>query len=77
MASATLSAGCSVLVEGAFADAVDRAAAAELGSGLGVTLLPFWVGTLPANLDARLWRPLDASQSTWALLEQLLSFWVS
>ena len=70
VASATLSAGCSVLVEGAFTDAVDRAAAVELGSGLGVSLLPFWVGTLPANLDARLWRPLDASQSTWALSEQ-------
>ena len=77
VASATLSAGCSVLVEGVFADAVDRVAVGELASGLGVTLLPFWVGTLPANLDARLWHQLDAGQGTLALLEQLLSSWVS
>jgi aminoglycoside phosphotransferase family enzyme len=67
-ASATLSAGCSVLVEGAFADLVDQTESVELTAGLGIRLLCLWVGSLPTNLDARLWRTLDTRQGGLAAL---------
>jgi hypothetical protein len=55
-------------VEGAFGDAADQTEACELASSLGVSLLPFWFGTLPANLDARLWRMLDTGQGALGAL---------
>ena len=68
LASATLSAGCSVLVEGAFADVVDQTELVKLTAGLGIRLLCLWVGSLPTNLDARLWRILDTGQGGLAAL---------
>jgi hypothetical protein len=59
-------------VEGAFGDAADQTEACELASSLGVSLLPFWFGTLPANLDARLWRMLDTGQGALVLLSATL-----
>ncbi len=74
VASATLAAGCSVLVEGAFGDAADQTEAVKLASRLGASLLPFWVGTLPAKLDARLWRTLDTGQGVLAALTTAAQF---
>ena len=74
VASATLAAGCSVLVEGAFGDAADQTEAVKLASRLGVSLLPFWVGTLPAKLDARLWQTLDTGQGVLAALTTAAQF---
>ena len=68
LASTTLAAGCSVLVEGALTKATDQTEAVELASCLGVSLLRFWVGTLPPNLDARLWQALDADPAALACL---------
>ena len=64
----TLAAGCSVLIEGALTKVADRTEAVELASGLGVSVLRFWAGTLPPNLDGRLWRTLDADPDALAAL---------
>ena len=64
----TLAAGCSVLIEGALIKVADRTEAVELASCLGVSVLRFWAGTLPPNLDARLWHPLDADPDALAAL---------
>jgi len=68
LASATLTAGCSVLIEGALTKAADQKEVVELASCVGVSLLRFWAGTLPPNLDARLWQALDSDPATLASL---------
>jgi len=65
-AADVLSAGCSVVIEGDFATAAERNAAADLASCLGVRWIGFWLGAPPASLDGRLWRTLDASQGALA-----------
>jgi aminoglycoside phosphotransferase family enzyme len=67
-ASAVLTAGCSVLVEGGFADEPELNVATGLASRLGVRFLGLWFGSPPVALDGRLWRALDASQGTMAAL---------
>jgi aminoglycoside phosphotransferase family enzyme len=64
----TLAAGCSVLIEGALTKVADRTEAVELASDLGVSVLRFWAGTLPPNLDRRLWRTLGADPDALAAL---------
>jgi uncharacterized protein len=66
LASATLAAGCSILVEGVLTKAADQTEAVELASCLGVSLLRFWAGKLPPHLDGRLWRTLDADPDALA-----------
>ena len=66
--STTLAAGCSVVVEDMLAEAADQAEAVEVASCLGINLMRFWVGTLPPNLDARLWQTLDADPAALACL---------
>lgn len=66
--SAVLTAGCSVMVEGDLATPAVETAAIELAARLGVRLLAFWRGSLPASLDLRLWRTLDVSQGSLVAL---------
>ena len=63
-----LTAECSVMVEGELATRAAETAAVELAARLGVRLLAFWRGSLPAGLDPRLWRTLDVSQGSLVAL---------
>ena len=56
--------GCSVLVEGVFAETVEQnAAAAQPSAG---RMVPFWLGSLPAALSRRAWRSLDSRKGALA-----------
>jgi hypothetical protein len=65
MAAAILSAGCSVLVEGAFADGSSLVEAIDV-AGPGVSPLGFWIGPLPGYLDPQFWQALDATSTDLA-----------
>jgi len=65
-ASATLSAGCSVLVDASFADCADQVKAIEVAADREVSLLGFWIGPLPGHLESRLWQALDAASTDLA-----------
>lgn len=67
-ASAVLTAGCSVLVEGNFVERPELSAATALAARRGVPFLGLWLGSPPATLDARLWRTLDAGHGVLAAL---------
>ena len=71
--SAVLTAGCSVMVEGGPVTRAAQTAAVELAARLGVRLLAFWLGPLPAKLDGRLWQTLDAGQGSLVALAQAAS----
>jgi len=60
-AGGVLAAGCSALVEGRFADPAEQGAAVALASRLAVQRIGFWLGSLPADLDPRLWQELQTS----------------
>jgi len=59
-----LATGCSVLVEGVFAETAEQNAVAALPSA--VRMVPFWLGSLPAALNRRTWRSLDNSNGVSA-----------
>ena len=67
-AGAVLDAGCSVLIEGAFTEATQRRAVAGLATRLGVRLLGFFLGALPAGQDDLSWKVLDPRQDMSAAL---------
>jgi hypothetical protein len=60
-ANDVLEAGCSVVVEGAFTDAAERQRGADMAACLAVPSHGFFLGVPPPGLDAKIWRPLDAS----------------
>ena len=70
--SGVLTAGCSGMVEGELATQAAETAAVELAARLGVRLLAFWRGSLPASLDPRLWRTLDVSQGNLVALARVV-----
>lgn len=59
-----LAAGCSVLLEGLFAENAEQNAIAALP--LPVQLFSFWLGPLPVALNERIWRSLDNSEGVLA-----------
>jgi len=71
VASATLAAGCSILIEGDFASEAERTSAAERASRLDVEWRGFWFGSVPANLDVRLWQILDPGQGVLSALARV------
>ena len=61
-ASAVLTAGCSVLVDGDFGRAGQREAAADLASRPGIRSVGLWLGSAPSGLDRRFWLAVDTDQ---------------
>jgi aminoglycoside phosphotransferase family enzyme len=72
-AGAVLEAGCSVVIEGAFAEATQRQAVADLATRLGIRSFGFFLGALPAGQDevpqeSMPWKALDPGQGMPAVL---------
>jgi predicted kinase len=69
-ARAVLQAGCSVLIDGVFAESAERRAAAELASDLRVTSFGFFLGSPRAGRDDPSWRTLDPALGMPAALAE-------
>jgi len=72
-AIAVLSVGVPVLLHGQLSDRDQRNATTALPSG--VSLLPFWLDSLPPDLDPRIWRIAEAAPCGLAAMAAAVQSW--
>ena len=65
-ASSLIAAGCSVVIDGAFAAAADRIAVQAFASTLQRPCTALWFGTPPQGLDHQLWQVFDPGEGVLA-----------